>query len=128
MLQKKPVIFADECSWQSWSKYSTVKTWVDKTKPFFHKINSKGLANVTVIGAVSNCLPRLVFRVEETTNQDTWKQFVHDLKTEIDKKYIQKPVTLVIDNHGAHIAYAVRPYYEGFNVLFVPAYSSFFNS
>ena len=85
-----------------------MKTWVDKTKPFVHKINSKGLGSVTVIGAVSNVLPKLFFAVEKTTNTDTWMNFLSDLMGEIDKRHIGKPVTLVIDNHGAHRAQAVR--------------------
>ena len=53
--------------------------------------------------------------------------FLAELKKQKDKQYITDPVTLVIDSHPVHRAYNVRHNYDGFKVLFTPAYSSFFN-
>ena len=49
------------------------------------------------------------------------------IKGQLEAKHARLPVTLVIDNHTAHRA-ADNLNYEGFNVLFTPAYSSYFNS
>jgi len=78
--QKKPVIFADEASWSTWRKHSIVRTWVDEKKPFPYKMNTQALENVTIYGAVSNILPKLVFMTGKGTTQSGWKTFLIELK------------------------------------------------
>ena len=62
------------------------------------------------------------------TNQLGWKMFLRELKQHTDESYIRPPVYLSIDNHSVHRALGVRPYYEGFRVLFSPPYSSDLNA
>ena len=63
----------------------------------------------------------------KTTNAALWKQFLLQIKGQLQAKHVRLPVTLVIDNHSAHYATSVVDY-SGFNVLFTPGYSSFYNS
>ena len=63
----------------------------------------------------------------DSTNRHGWSNFLIELKKLIQEKHVRGPVTLVIDNHKVHWSYAVRKHYEGFHVLFLPAYSSFLN-
>lgn len=70
------MIFADEATWGPWHRYSIARSWVDEEKPFFHKLNSKAVGNVTLYGAVSNILPKLVFRTGKGTNIEGWKAFL----------------------------------------------------
>ena len=128
MKQGKPVIFADEATWGPWNRYSIVKSWVDKTNPFVHKINSSRVGNVTLYGACSNVLPRLIFKTAHGTNVEGWKVFLNELKQQLNDLYIKDPVTLVIDGHPAHRSRKVIDHYSGFRVLMTPPYSSIFNS
>ena len=100
--QGKPVIFADEATWGPWDRYSIVKSWVDLNNPFTHRINSKAIGRVTMYGACSNVLPKLIFKTAHKTTIEGWKAFLLQLKKQLDDQYISKPVTLVIDGHPAH--------------------------
>ena len=70
--QKKPVIFADEASFGPWNKYSIVKTWVDKDNPFSHKLNTRGVANVTMYGCISSLFSDPIFMTNKGTNIVGW--------------------------------------------------------
>ena len=92
-------------------------------------MNTQRLNNVSIYGAVSNCLDdTLVFQIHKATNREGWKEFLRELKDRVDRSYRSFKPYLIIDNHPVHHSYAVRDAYEGFHVLFLPPYSSFFNS
>ena len=78
-------------------------------------------------GAIDNT-GKFLFLLHKGTNQVGWKMFLRDVKEHVDSQYVSSPPTLVIDNHSVHKAKGVMPYYEGFNVLFTPPYSSDLNA
>ena len=53
----------------------------------------------------------------KTTNAALWKQFLLQIKGQLQVKHVRLPVTLVIDNHSAHYATSVVDY-SGFIFYF----------
>ena len=127
LVQGKHVIFADETSINLWDKKRIHKTWQLEGEPIRYTVNTKRLSNLTVYGAVSNQLPQLIFMLGTKTESAQWMEFLRLLRREVEQRQMPKPY-LVIDNHPAHKAHAVRELYDRFHVLFLPAYSSFLNS
>ena len=129
LYQNKPVIFADESSTRIWTgKERLKKTWQLAEAPVTLKLNRSGLRSVTMIGACSNFTNRLVLEVYPSQDHLSWKNFLLELKKLTDENHIRQKPVLVIDNLRVHHSKSLAKYYQPFKVLFLPAYSSEFNS
>ena len=73
--------------------------------------------------AVSNCLPKLYFRIYRSTNEDTVADFMKHLKGEIQRQYMTVKPVLIMDNLWSHKTAVPAKHYDAFRVLFLPTYS-----
>ena len=92
-------------------------------------------------GCIGNCIDP-VFTLGKRTESNGFIDFLFEVIDEWERKnpYSKQRPYLLLDNHSVsvqiqltashqvHLAYRVKPYLEQyFKVLFMPAYSSFFN-
>ena len=86
---------------------------------------------MTVIGAVTACLPRLMLMTTTSTNTDTFRRFINNLVFDMRAvlaSNAQRPI-LILDNHGAHRNLVnLSMLRQHFDVEFQPSYSSPVNS
>ena len=97
-------------------------------EPIRRTVNTKRLSSVTIYGGINARTSTFVHMLWKGTNRAGWKAFLRKLKQHTDEQYIRGPFNIVIDNHSAHRSKAMIPDYDGFKVLFLPAYSSFLSS
>lgn len=128
LLQGHDVIFADETSTSLWGDSRIKKTWMHIDKAIPLSVNTTRGSNMTIMGAVGNCLPELVFKVYEKTEAKTFRNFLIYLKGQVQQQYRRSKPTLVLDNLACHKSESVAKHYDAFHVLFLPAYSSQMNS
>ena len=64
--------------------------------------NKQYLKNITVIGAVGNCLPRVFVMTATSTNGVNFKRFLEALAEKT--RHLRRRPILVLDNHAAHRA------------------------
>ena len=93
--------------------------------------------NVTMFGAIGNKAPKPIFFLAKSTNQHDVINFlkvIRDSLTETDLSQ-SKRTYIVLDNHTAHKATAVKAYIDDerlsghrFVLIFQPLYSSYYNS
>ena len=94
--------------------------------------------NVTMFGAIGNKAPKPIFFLAKSTNQHDVINFlkvIRDSLTETDLAQ-SKRTYIVLDNHTAHKAIAVKAYIDDderlsghrFVLFFQPPYSSYYNS
>ena len=89
--------------------------------------NKLHLKNITVIGAVGNCLPRVFVMTATSTNGVNFKRFLEALAEKT--RHLRRRPILVLDNHAAHKAKINQPLLQKhFQVEFQPAYSSPMNN
>ena len=88
MVQGKHVIFADESSYNLWEQKRIFKTWMLDQDPISRVVNTKRLKNVTIFGAVSNKLPKLIFMQGLKTDTQHWIKFLKLLIKEVQSKLI----------------------------------------
>lgn len=112
LVQGKSVIYCDESSWNLWDKPRIRKTWQMAGQPIHRAVNTSRLNNVTIYGAVSNCLPELVFMQWNSSNTEGWGYFLRLLASKLQRQYRRNKPYLVIDNLSSHYAHAIRPLYE----------------
>ena len=102
------------------------KNWCLPGKPVVHVINKVRHSQI-VFGAIGNCLNKSVFACMPACDQHSFHEFLKLLVQQIPKT-ISKPY-LILDNHRAHHAIINRELLaEHFNVMWLPGYSSLFNS
>ena len=123
MLQQRNVIFFDESSTNLWGHRYANKTWQRPDEPIPMAVNSTMVHNLTMMCAVSNCLPSLYFRVYRSGNEDTVADFMMNLKGEVQRQYLSTKPVLAMDNLMSHKTAKVAQHYDAFRVLFLPAYS-----
>ena len=80
LLQGKDVIFADETSTSLWGTTLSTKTWMHEDQAIHHAINTTRGSNLTIMGAVGNCIPNLVFKIYDNTTTETFTDFMIHLK------------------------------------------------
>ena len=61
-------------------------------------------------------------------NFDNLRVFLQQLKAYLDEKHIAPPYYLILDGHPTHTAKSSRKIYAPFQVLRLPAYSSYLSS
>ena len=86
MIQGKHLIFADETSINLWDRKRINKTWQKEDEPIHHVVNTKRLDNMTVYGAVSNKLPRLIFMTGTKTDAEQFKEFLKLITREVQQR------------------------------------------
>ena len=127
-MQQKPVIFFDEASWKLWNVKDLKKTWMPDDDKIPIVKNSKGLKSVTFYGAVSNIFNTVQLMTFQTTNIEGTKFFLEKLIDQIEAKNLGCKPYLVMDNHPAHRANALKDHLQHFHPMWLPGYSSFLNS
>jgi hypothetical protein len=70
----KPLVYFDESSFNMWM-HST-RTWMNSNDPVRILLNKSRGENVTVYGAIGNCLPKALFLQTKVTNEKATIQFV----------------------------------------------------
>ena len=112
-----------------WAKKGGIgRTWMNLNDPIKRTVNTQGLKSVTMYGACSNFTPTLPFMLWKGTTSAGFSYFLRELRQVVQENHVTSKVTLILDNHAAHHSHSVQKHYVGFNVLFLPAYSSFLNS
>jgi len=123
------VIFLDETSFCVQAQ--PIKCWQSALKPLTFPIPSRRPHNLTMFGAISMGLPRLAFMIADATTTVDFIRFLALLRANIDLSDGRMETHLVLDNHTAHRALAVREYIEQdaqlsnhrFILEFMPPYS-----
>jgi len=123
------VILLDETSFCVQAQ--PIKFWQSTVKPLTFPIPLGGPHNLNLFGAFSTGLPRLAFMIEDTTTTVNFLKFLVLLRANIDLSDGRMETHLVLDNHTAHRALAVREYIEQdaqlsnhrFILEFMPPYS-----
>ena len=96
-----PLIYADEAAVNMWTH--SRKTWSKRDEPINPSLNADRGRNVSMFGAIGNCLRRPFFRLEEKTTQESFIRFLKTLREKV-KVEPGQPVYLVMDNAAAHTA------------------------
>lgn len=93
-----------------------------------HHINDKNHRNVTVYGAIGNCLNEPLFKLGKSTNEEDYGKFLHDLKMKVRLDLGEKPI-LLYDGHTAHSTKKNLTIMERYFIpINIPPHSCDFNS
>ena len=120
-----PVLWADETSINAWLQPK--KVFMDMREPFRVPLPSKRHSQITLFGAVGNCLARSCFYIGKKTTINEFSNFAASLKDCLLPLTV-RPV-LILDNHRAHKnPQLLRSLEQDFLIMFQPAYSPQLNS
>ena len=121
------IVYFDEAAFNMWLRPR--KTWQDPRHPVQLVINKDRGKNVTVYGAIGDCLPGAFFRQAETTNQFSTDEFIKKLR-EFSQIPLTQQIHLILDNHRAHHTHLVQQTLIDNNIVphFIPPYTPEFNS
>ena len=126
--KKDQLIFVDESSFHSW--LSKDKAWSREDQIIEVPLN-KLQHRITCFGAIGNALKGNMFcQLYNTTNGANFRKFLRLLKANLRNQYSNRTVYLCIDNHsGHHSEKSLKIMTQlGFTPIFLPSYSSYFNS
>ena len=123
----KNIVYFDEAAFNMWLRPR--KTWQDPSHPVQLVINKDRGKNVTVYGAIGDCLPGAFFKQAETTNQFSTDDFIKQLRTHSGIP-LASPIHMILDNHRAHHTHLVTQTLidNNFVAHFIPPYTPEFNS
>ena len=122
------LLFIDESSFHSW--LAKGKAWQREDQVIEVPLN-KDQHRITVFGAIGTALKNNMFcELYNTTNGENFCKFLPLLKANLRNQYSKRKVYLCIDNHVGHRSKkSLKVMKElDFVPLFLPSYSSYFNS
>ena len=126
--KKHDLLFVDESSFHSW--LGKDKAWSIDDQTIEVPLNKKQ-HRITCFGAIGCALKgNMCVELFTTTNGANFRKFLPLLKTNLRNQYSNKKVYLCIDNHAGHRSKESIKMMEqlGFVPLWLPSYSSYFNS
>ena len=98
-------------------------------EPVVAQHNFSRMKSITLYGAIGRCLRHPVFMFAESTDEDSFRDFLAEIARGLIDQYSPRKPFLVLDNHRAHKTDDSMELMEPFFVpMFQPAYSSCFNS
>ena len=127
-MDRKPVIFFDEATYNLWNVGDLKKTWMNDVDRIPIVKQTEHISSVTIYGAVSNIFDRVQLMTWGGTNTPGVLEFLTRLSEKVQALNLSCKPYLVMDNHLAHHARVLDDVYENFHKLWLPSYSSFLNS
>jgi len=110
-------------------------TWSSCYRPVKFRLNKDRGRGVTILGAIGECLPRMVTTLAYSTNREAVVDFLRSLRSAFSPDYLnrQEPLAtlvVVLDNHRAHITSEVAEEARQLKIelLFLPPYCPELNS
>ena len=91
--------------------------------PIVTRVNTKGLASVTMYGCCAN-FPNfpLKFMTYKTTNTNGWINFLWEINEELERRHITGKVLLVVDGHPAHFTERAKKHLGRLQLWQLPSY------
>ena len=124
------IVYFDETSCNMWMRKRYA--WSSRDHPVRMHLNKDRGKGVTIMGAIGHRLPKGVFSLARTTNQQEVGEFLHKLRDVVtpNRFAVNERIVLVLDNHPSHGTDLVRGLARQLNVelLFLPPYSPELNS
>ena len=98
--------------------------WLDPKNPIKIILPKDRGNSITVLGAISTKLDKLVYTLDSTTDNESVVKFMDELA-----KHIKPGATIVLDNHPSHHSVEVRKRIASMeaNALYLPLYTSELN-
>lgn len=120
------MVYFDEASFNLWMRHR--KTWGHQgcpVKMVLNKVRGKG---ITVFGAIGTQMPKALFCMESTTNQEYFRRFLRRLRKLFE--HDERTIHVILDNHRAHHTNLIRDYAKKKNIElhFMPPYSPELNA
>jgi len=126
-------VYFDETSCKMWMRQRM--TWSSSARPVKFPLNMLRGKGVTILGAIGECLPKMVSTLAQSTNRESVVEFLHVLREVAStcpmlEKARRKRLVLVLDNHRAHVTPEVTTCAEELDMelLFLPPYCPELNS
>jgi hypothetical protein len=116
------VLYFDESSVNLWDH--SEKVWMDPEKPFSMTLSKQRGAGVTLIAAISNRRPDIMWEFAPSTNKVSVLAFFKKYLARLRKGRKYSKIVIVLDNHASHRSLDVRALIEKNNCIlhFLPSW------